>query len=505
MATAQGTENYFQRLAHKSIPDHAMRTLGQTGFKVSSIGFGGYRIHHDSIEHAKALRYALLNGFNLIDTSSNYGDGGSEILIGNLIQEMFSRNELTRDEIVIVSKAGYVQGENMKLARENEAGGQPFPDLVKFMENCWHCIHPDFLQDQLIRSLERLQLPALDVYLLHNPEYYLSDAQKNGMDLVEARDEYYRRIKIAFEWLEEKVAEGKIKAYGISSNTFPAPADNFEFTSLEQVLQIAASIASDHYFQIIQFPFNLFETGAVFEKNQDNGTKTLLQLAAEKNMATLVNRPLNAMKNGAMVRLASFRETDPDEIKTEFAQRLSELSELEAFFRDKLISRCPDEIPAENLEQVFSISQQLEQGLHFFRNWEHWDHVKQNVIMPQSYTYLSFLNQKLREDTEWKEWSDAYARTLFNFLGIISRQYENQAQKRSQKISEKLEALAPALHKTETLSQKSLQTLASIAGIGCVLLGMRRTPYVEDAFAALKAPPLSSAETVLANLNQDGV
>jgi len=30
----------------------------------------------------------FLNGFNLIDTSSNYTDGGSEMLIGNLLQEM---------------------------------------------------------------------------------------------------------------------------------------------------------------------------------------------------------------------------------------------------------------------------------------------------------------------------------------------------------------------------------------------------------------------------------
>ncbi len=91
MATQEATENYFKRLAQKNNPAHSISRFGKTGIEVSSIGFGGYRIHHNSIENAQALRYALLNGFNLIDTSSNYTDGGSEMLIGNLLQEMIDR------------------------------------------------------------------------------------------------------------------------------------------------------------------------------------------------------------------------------------------------------------------------------------------------------------------------------------------------------------------------------------------------------------------------------
>ena len=180
MATPESTEKYFKRLAHKNLPAHAIRTFGRTEFQVSSIGFGGYRVHYNSVEHARALRYSLLNGFNLIDTSSNYSDGGSETLIGNLVNEMIERRELDREEVVVVSKVGYVQGQNMQIAQENEARGRAFPEMVKYMDGCWHCIHPDFLQDQLSRTLERLQISALDVYLLHNPEYFLSDLKKKG-------------------------------------------------------------------------------------------------------------------------------------------------------------------------------------------------------------------------------------------------------------------------------------------------------------------------------------
>lgn len=504
MATSESTRNYFKRLAHKRIPEEAVRTFGKTGFQVSCIGFGGYRVYYNSIEHARALRYALLNGINLIDTSSNYTEGGSEMLIGNLLQEMFQRGELHRDEVVVVSKVGYVQGQNMTLARQNEAQRCPFPDMVKYMHGCWHCIHPEFLQDQLSRSLERLHLPSLDVYLLHNPEYFLSDIKKRGgKNLEAAREEYYRRIKLAFQWMEEKVAEGKIKAYGISSNTFPDPATDFEFTSLEKVIEIAESISPNPYFEVIQFPFNPYETNAYFEKNQSDRSQTILQLAVEKNIATLVNRPLNAVTNRGLVRLASFRETDEKDIQDDFIEHLQDLSRLEQRFQDDILPEAPPEVPKENLQNVFSVSQQLSDALEAFQNWEQWDHVKQHVVLPQRFSYLSYLNHKLDEDKVWLDWSDAYANTLYEFLDTITKWYENQAQKRSKQISDKFDKLDRALRSSETLSQKTLRLLTSVRGVHCVLLGMRRTPYVEDALAALKEPRVSIAEDVLRKFTEN--
>ena len=400
------------------------------------------------------------------------------------------------------SKVGYVQGQNMQLAQQNEANGQPFPEMVKYMEGCWHCIHPEFLQDQLSRSLDRLQLTHLDVYLLHNPEYFLSHARKNNTDHQTAQKEYYRRVKVAFEWLEEKVAEGKIKAYGISSNTFPLPAADFEFTSLEKTIELAKAVAADNTFQVIQFPFNLFETGACLEKNQANNSKTLLQIAQENNMATLINRPLNAMQNGAMLRLASFRETKAEEIEEEFSQRKKSIGELEERFKKEFLSSIPDELPKENFERVFSVSEQLGNALEAFQNWEHWDHVKQSMVVPQNFSYLHFLNEKWLDNSKWKEWSESYVQGLSNFLDTITRQYENQAQKRSKEIFGTLDKLAPNLKTSETLSQKTLQILTAVPGIDCVLLGMRSTHYVEDAFAALTQSAISQAEELLSDFDK---
>ena len=52
--------------------------------------------------------------------------------------------------------------------------------------------------------LERLNVECIDVYLLHNPEYFLEGAIKN-YDVLEARRQYYRRIEAAFQFLEKEV------------------------------------------------------------------------------------------------------------------------------------------------------------------------------------------------------------------------------------------------------------------------------------------------------------
>lgn len=118
----------------------------------------------------------------MIDTSTNYELGESETMIGNVLQGMIEQQIIAREEVVVMSKIGYMQGNNLELAREREAQGTPFAQVVcclyascNLQSKChhfhWHCIAPDFLQEQLTSSLERLNLQTLDVLFLHNPEY----------------------------------------------------------------------------------------------------------------------------------------------------------------------------------------------------------------------------------------------------------------------------------------------------------------------------------------------
>ena len=53
---------------------------------VSRIGFGCYRVDDQAPGHREALERALADGCTLIDTSTNYTDGGSERLVGAVLQ-----------------------------------------------------------------------------------------------------------------------------------------------------------------------------------------------------------------------------------------------------------------------------------------------------------------------------------------------------------------------------------------------------------------------------------
>ena len=215
-ATPEGTARYAARMVsqsrHSSHMEHGYGRFGNSGLTTSRLGFGTYRVDTREPDHREALKKALREGVNLIDTSTNYMDGDSERLVGSVVSELVKAGELTREEVVVVSKIGYVQGDNLKQAEARERAGRPYPDMVKYGEGIWHCMHPDFLNDQLTLSLDRLGLATLDVCLLHNPEYFLSEAAHHeGGDLAATRDAFYRRIEQAFAFLESQAAAGRIQ------------------------------------------------------------------------------------------------------------------------------------------------------------------------------------------------------------------------------------------------------------------------------------------------------
>jgi aryl-alcohol dehydrogenase-like predicted oxidoreductase len=281
------------------------KKLGATEFAVSAAGFGCYRVDVSIPEHHQALELALLSGINLIDTSANYANGGSEELVGVVLKKLVAEKQIKREDVVVVSKVGYLQGQNYQLSQQRKRAEKPFLDLVEYGHGLEHCIHPEFIADQLTRALQRLQMDKLEVYLLHNPEYYLNWAQHHGVALEQARGEYYRRIKLAFEYLETEVQAGRISYYGISSNTFAHSSSDFDFTSLEKVYEIAQSRGAKNHFQVIQLPLNLIETGGATEQNQRGGAQTVLEFAHEKKLGVLINRPLNGIKHDQLIRLSN--------------------------------------------------------------------------------------------------------------------------------------------------------------------------------------------------------
>jgi aryl-alcohol dehydrogenase-like predicted oxidoreductase len=271
--------------------------------------------------HQAALESYLQRGGNLIDTSANYGDGAAEELVGQLPSS-------PDQNVILVTKGGYIQGQNMLLAAQQ----RNFSEVVEYGPGIWHSIHPDFLQTQIELSLARLRREHVDIYLLHNPEYYLEDISHRRAVTAEDHNEFYRRIRQAFAFLEAQVALGKIRWYGISSNNFGGPgfsrgsptAGSSTGTSVSRSLAEAEALSADHHFRIVQLPVNLYEPGGALEPN--NHGRTVLDFCREKGLGVLANRPLNAFVQNQLVRLADWGlpGVTPPEIE-EFRRRLEPL------------------------------------------------------------------------------------------------------------------------------------------------------------------------------------
>ena len=303
--------------------------------RVSSVGFGGYRVDDRSAAHRQALAKALEAGVNLVDTSTNYGDGHSEILVGEVLSDAVTRGVVRRSDVVVVTKIGYLQGANLDEARRRAREGRPWTEIVEYGPDLWHAISPDFLEDQLTASLERLALPRVDVLLLHNPEYFLTDAAHRGVPREEARAAFYDRAARAFRRLEGEVEAGRIGAYGVSSNTLVVARERADAVSLERLLAAAGP-----GFQAVQLPFNPLETGAREPIQTDDG-RSVLDVARAAGLGVLVNRPFNAFSGRGLVRFAGLPADALAALSRDDAWERSRVAELQAWVTSAFAGAAP--------------------------------------------------------------------------------------------------------------------------------------------------------------------
>jgi hypothetical protein len=492
-ATPGGTTSYAARFVGE-FGAGAYGQLGSTGLTVSRVSFGGYRVDDQTPEHREALKKALVSGANLIDTSTNYTDGGSERLVGAVVNDLVGSGKLRREEIIVVSKIGYVQGSNLSLAQEREAAGRPFPEMVKYMDGCWHCLHPEFLQDQLDRSLARLGLQTLDVCLLHNPEYFFSDAKRRGLGpLAALRDEFSRRLMEAFRFFQGQVAAGTIRWYGVSSNTATAPAADPEATSLTRMLLAAREAGgADHHFRVLQLPMNLFEAGGVFEHNNGpENRETVLECASREGIGVLVNRPLNAIVGEGMLRLADF-QVGAAEVQLDAQLRV--LAKLEAEYRGQIAPDIRVSPGRSSPEDFFRWAEQLDGVQARLQSLDHWQQIEGQMIVPSVTQVVRALDGGLGGEVaeRWRTWRDRYLPELRLLLVELRRQATQKSQALSRAVAAAVDPLLPAERSGETLSRKALWVVASSPGVGSVLNGMRTAAYVDDTLGILRWPPLAS-------------
>lgn len=191
------------------------RPLGNTGFDVAPIAFGG-NVFGWTVDEKVSFRLldAFVDaGFNLIDTADSYSrwvpghqGGESETIIGRWIA---ARGH--HDDVVIATKVG----SDMGLGRR--------------------CLRKDYILQAAEASLKRLKVDAIDLYQSH-----WDDETTPFEETLEA----YAML----------IAQGKVKAIG---------ASNLSAKRLQQALDVSANHGLPRYLTL-QPPYNLCDR-ATFE------------------------------------------------------------------------------------------------------------------------------------------------------------------------------------------------------------------------------------------------
>ncbi|WP_300601999.1 aldo/keto reductase [Niabella sp.] len=147
------------------------RNLGNTGWAVSTLGFGCMSLTGSKEENIRLLSEAVAGGINFFDTADLYEKGENEKLVGQALKPF-------RKDIFLATKAG-------NQWRADGSGWDWNP-------------RRDYILSCAEQSLERLQTDYIDLYQLHG-----GTIEDNIDETIDA-----------FETLKQ---QGKIRHYGISS------------------------------------------------------------------------------------------------------------------------------------------------------------------------------------------------------------------------------------------------------------------------------------------------
>ncbi|WP_038203114.1 aldo/keto reductase [Xenophilus azovorans] len=145
-----------------------------------TLGLGTWRLGESParrVAEVAAVRDALAMGWRLIDTAEMYGEGGAEEVVGQALAEALRAGEVRREDIVVVSKV-----------YPHNAGRRGVPAACA-------------------RSLKRLGLERIDLYLLH---------WRGSVPLAET-----------VEAMQSLQAAGRIGRWGVS---------NFDVDDLEELV-----------------------------------------------------------------------------------------------------------------------------------------------------------------------------------------------------------------------------------------------------------------------------
>ncbi|HEU5461788.1 MAG TPA: aldo/keto reductase [Nitrososphaeraceae archaeon] len=268
------------------------------GLILSSIGMGTYLgdlSKKDDIDIENALYESVKShALNVIDTAINYRAMKSEKSIGRSITRLVNDRIISRDEIFVCTKNGYITND----------GDYPMLDVWEYIQRMYistgiikaedissgyNVLNPAYIEKCIERSRFNLNLDTIDLVYIHNAfESWNQDVSKN---------KFFDMLSKVFEIYEKFRSKNKIRYYGMATWTcFRIGEENKEYLSLEEVYNIAKNIGgADHGFRFIQLPYNLAYSEALFLKNQNVGNEkklTILEAAKKLKIGVFSSVPL---------------------------------------------------------------------------------------------------------------------------------------------------------------------------------------------------------------------
>lgn len=220
----------------------------------------------------------------------------------------------------------------------------------------------------------------------------------------------------------------------------------------------------------------------------------VLEVADRERLAVLVNRPLNAIVDGRMVRLADVpvpgTEIDVD-------AELAAVGELEAEWRRTLAPALRTE-QGSSPADFFPWAEQLRDLRTRVQNVEQWEQVAGQTLVPTVRHLVHALDEGLSGDLarRWHDWRDRYLPALQKLFEGLRGEAMRTSRRTSLAIAAIVDPFLPAERRPETLARKALWVLSSTPAVTVVLNGMRRSTYVDDAVSVLRWSPLGDAAAI---------
>jgi aryl-alcohol dehydrogenase-like predicted oxidoreductase len=299
-ATEKGTSRYVRYAVNeKGKPESHFRIFD--GLNLSSLGMGTYLgdatdYEDEAIENA--IYESIKSGaMNVIDTAINYRAMKSEKSIGRALLRLIRDRIISRDQVFISTKNGYITND----------GDFPAIGMMEYMQKMYispglisqsdisasyNVLNPTYIERCIDRSLYNMNLSTIDLVYVHNSfESWYQDVTK---------EEYIEMLRKVFQVYERYRSKNKIRYYGMATWTcFRVPYDSSEYLSLEEIVKLAQSVnegkSNDHGFRFIQLPYNLAYSEALLLKNQNVGVEknlSILEAASKLNIGVFTSIPL---------------------------------------------------------------------------------------------------------------------------------------------------------------------------------------------------------------------